>query len=96
MQEPVPPMKPRYDELSRDSQLYIDPDTPHLRSNPFQQLWREHLLAQAMVRNGLYDEGTFVLIAPKLNWHTQQAAGAYRCQLEEAKAGQVLVPQSSS
>ena len=84
MQEPVPAPRPRYDELSRSSQLYVDPDGPQLRSNPLQQLWREHLLAQAMLDQGLYDEGTFVLIAPTLNHLAQNAAGAYRCQLEAA------------
>lgn len=82
MLEPVPPMKPRYDELTRASKLYLDPESPYLRTNPMQQLWREHLLAQSMVQTDLYDEGLFVLIAPQHNWHAQQSAGAYRCQLE--------------
>lgn len=87
MQEPVPPMRPRYEELTHASGLYIDPGSPHLRADPFQQLWREHLLAQTMLQNDLYDEGTFLFIAPKLNWYAQNAARAYACQLDEPKAG---------
>lgn len=67
----------RFDELSTMSGLFIDPDNPALRNNPFQQLWREHLLAFTMLDRGLYDEGSFVVIAPRLNWHAQNAVTAY-------------------
>ena len=32
---------------------------------------------------GDYDEGRFVVIAPRLNYHVQNAVGGYRCQLNE-------------
>src|SRR3984893_7966409 len=57
--------------------------------NPLQQLWREHLLAQSMIDNGLYDEGYFVTIAPALNYHVQDAAEAYQAQLREPEDGKV-------
>lgn len=77
MQEPVPAFHQRYDTLIPDSGLYRDPTDPGLRTNPLQQLCREHLLAQTMVDRALYDEGMFLLIAPRLNYHAQQAARAY-------------------
>jgi hypothetical protein len=89
-QEPAATPRSRYDELSRETGLFIEPDASHLRTNPLQQLWREHLLAQSMITNGLYDEGWFILIAPQLNHLVQGAAGAYRCQLNEPTERQVL------
>jgi hypothetical protein len=47
MREPMPELKPRYAELSNSSNLYVDPAATTLRTNPLQQLWREHLLAQS-------------------------------------------------
>ena len=56
---------------------------------PLQQFWREHLLAQSMIANGLYDEGYLVVIAPGLNYHVQDAAEAYQAQLREPEDGKV-------
>jgi hypothetical protein len=89
MSEPLARLRPRYDELSRSSGLFIDPDGEDLRKNPFQQLWREHMLAQAMVDLGLYDEGTFVAIAPRHNWLAQEALGAYDELLADPSPGKV-------
>jgi hypothetical protein len=89
MREPEAKLRPRYDDLSEASGLFINPAERALRTNPLQQLWREHLLAQTMIDNGLYDEGYFVLIAPDLNWHVQNAAEIYSSQLrdlDESKA----------
>jgi hypothetical protein len=69
MREPAPEMRPRYDELSDGSGLFIDSAARELRTNPLQQLWREHLLAQSMIDQGLYDEGYFVTVGPTLNYH---------------------------
>ena len=89
MREPMPELKPRYDELSDASGLFIDPTAAALRTNPLQQFWREHLLAQSMIDNGLYDEGYLVTIAPGLNYHVQDAAEAYQAQLPEPEDGKV-------
>jgi hypothetical protein len=89
MEEPARPLKPRYDQLAECSGLFVDPANQALRVNPLQQIFREHLLAQSMIDNGLYDEGHFILIAPELNHLAQKAATAYAGQLREPKAGQV-------
>jgi hypothetical protein len=83
MTEPEPRHRARWDDLSMSAGLYQDPDAPELRKNPLQQLWREHMLAHTMVANGLYDAGTFVLIAPKLNNDVQRGASAYAKHLAE-------------
>jgi hypothetical protein len=76
-------MRPRYDELSRSSGLYKDPDHPALRDNPLQQLFRQHLLAAAMVQNGLYSNGRFIIIAPAFNTQVAQAVRLYREHLAD-------------
>jgi hypothetical protein len=88
MREPLPE-KPRHAELSDASGLFTDPTAAALRANPLQQFWREHLLAQSMIANGLYDEGYLVTIAPALNHHVQDAAEAYHAQLREPEDGKV-------
>ncbi len=89
MREPVPELKPRHAELSDASGLFTDPAAAALRANPLQQFWREHLLAQSMIDNGLYDQGYLVVIAPALNHHVQDAAEAYQAQLREPEDGKV-------
>jgi hypothetical protein len=89
MREPMAELKPRYDELSEASGLFTDPAATALRTNPLQQLWREHLLAQSMIDHGLYDEGYLVVIAPDLNYHFQDATEAYQAQLREHDDGKV-------
>jgi len=89
MREPVPELKPRHAGLSDASGLFADPAAATLRTNPLQQFWREHLLAQSMIDNGLYDEGFLVVIAPAPNYHVQDAAEAYQAQLREPEDGKV-------
>jgi len=81
MGEPTARTRPRYDELSRQSQLYRDPDEPALRANPLQQFWRQHMLAHAMVERGLYSAGRFFVVAPLFNRPAQHAIQLYRQQL---------------
>ncbi|MEY9135023.1 hypothetical protein ACVMII_003927 [Bradyrhizobium diazoefficiens] len=87
LQEPAPTLRPRHDELSRLSGLYKDPDHPALRSNPLQQFWRQHLLAHAMILNGLATRGRFIVVAPKYNFNVQDAIAEYRQHLVDADDG---------
>ncbi len=88
-QEPVPAIRPRYDDLADASGLFIDPSKPALRTNPCQQVFREHLLAQAMLMRGDYDEGRFVVIAPRLNTLVKSAVATYQAELHPAGEDQV-------
>src|SRR6202035_3939509 len=83
MREPMPELKPHHAELSDASGLFTEPAAPALRTNPLAQFWRENLLAQSTIDNGLYDEGYLVTIAPDLNYHVQDAAEVYQAQLRE-------------
>jgi hypothetical protein len=74
-------LRRRYDELSTASGLFKDPDHPELRAAPLQQLWRQHMLAAAMVMNGLYSAGRFMVVAPAFNTHVWDAVARYRNHL---------------
>jgi hypothetical protein len=81
MMEPLAQLKPRYNELSASAQVFNDPTAQALREAPLQQLWREHLLSRAMVENGLYGQGRFVVIHPEQNTNCAAAVRAYRRHL---------------
>ncbi len=88
--EPAPPeLNPRYTDLAHSSGLFRELDHAALRVNPLQQLFREHLLAQATVMRGDYAEAYFVLIAPRLNHLVQNSAALYASFLTEPVPGQV-------
>ena len=76
-------LRPEYHELSRESDLFVDPEHPALRAAPLQQIWRQHLLAFSMVKNGLYSAGRLIVIAPTLNRSAQEALALYRTHLLE-------------
>lgn len=94
MTEPAARLRPRYDELSLASGLYVDPEDQALRKNPCQQLWRQHMLAQVMVMNGLFDIGQVIVVAPRLNSEVQRACIRYDGLLakQPGKVGFAAVP----
>jgi hypothetical protein len=79
-------LRPRYNELSASSGLFKDPDHLALRTTPLNQLWRQHMLAAAMVQNKLYGAGRFIVIAPSLNGQAQHAIYLYRQHLINSPA----------
>ncbi len=81
MAEPLATLRPRYAELSQAVGIYREPSSNTLRGSPLQQLWREHMLTRAMVGNGLYETGRFVLIYPQQNHHCDSAARLYLREL---------------
>lgn len=81
MTEPLAQLRPRYDELSRQSGLYRDADAKALRENPLQQLWREHMLSRVMVQNERYETGLFILLYPMQNHLCERAAQRYQKHL---------------
>lgn len=88
--EPAPPtLRPRYDEIAQVSGLFAEPLGRALRRNPLQQLFREHCLAQALLIRGDYDEGRFVVVAPRLNHPLQGVVRTYQDQLVSPVSDQV-------
>lgn len=81
MQETPARLRARYDELSRACGLFKDPDHPDLRAAPLNQLWRQSMLAAAMVQNGLYSAGRFIVVAPALNGRVWNAVAQFQSHL---------------
>ena len=73
--------RPRYDELSREAGVFRDPDSPALRRGALSQLWRQQLLAAAMLRHGFYEEGRVVIMAPLPNLQLCGAVAHYASHL---------------
>jgi hypothetical protein len=81
-------LRRRYDELSTASGLFKDPDHPELRAAPLQQLWRQSLLASAMVMNGLYNAGRFFDFDAQMQWQTLKSGAILK--LTGAKAERLM------
>lgn len=98
MTEPSAPLRQRYDELSECSGVFRDARSLCLRAMPLQQLWREHLLSRAMMTEGLYDVGLFVVAYPERNTQVGEAVTAYKKELAfdsplESGFGSVTIEQ---
>jgi hypothetical protein len=78
-----------YDPLAEASGLFAEPLHAALRVNPLQQLFREHLLAQAAVMHGHWPSAVFASIAPAANDRVQRQADLYRAFLNPTLEGQV-------
>lgn len=88
LQETTQSTRPHLDHLCEQTGLFKEPSADSLRNNPCQQLWREHLLAASMIQRGNYDEGHFIVISPRLNWHAQNGITAYARHLKKPEPGQ--------
>jgi hypothetical protein len=84
MAGPAARLRDRYDEVSRAVALFVDPDSPMLRSLALEQLWREHMLAQLTVDQGLTARAMFIAIGPRLNRRVMAAFRVYENELIDA------------
>jgi hypothetical protein len=82
MEGPAARWRERYDLASREVELYSEPDSAMLRSLALEQFWREHMLAQLAVKQGVTSRAMFVAIGPRLNRRVQ---AAFRCYANELK-----------
>jgi hypothetical protein len=73
----------RYDEASSAVRLFRDPDSPLLRSLALEQFWREHMLAQLIVDQGIVSRAVFMAIGPKLNRRVMTAFRVFQNELIE-------------
>lgn len=81
MTEPISAVRPRHDDLAKSSGLFRDPDHPGLRGTAMQQFWREHLLCQAMLDKGLYEDGHLLVIHPAANADCAASVASYKTHL---------------
>ncbi|QUS38033.1 hypothetical protein RPMA_03540 [Tardiphaga alba] len=81
MDGPAARYRDRYDAASRQVGLFNDPDAVSLRSLALEQLWREHMLAQLTVDEGITPRAMFIVIGPRLNRRVQAACRVYANEL---------------
>jgi hypothetical protein len=81
MAGPAARLRDRYDEVSRASGLFVDPDSPMLRTYAQEQLWRLHMLSQLMVDKGVTSRAVFIAIGPRLNRRAMAAFRSYEKEL---------------
>ena len=81
MTGPAARLRDRYDEVSRKAGLFVDPDSPVLRSLGLEQLWREHMLAQLTVDQEIVQRAMFIAVGPRLNRRVMAAFKVYENQL---------------
>lgn len=73
----------RYDEVAATMGCFKQEKLPDLRSQPLQQIWRDHLLAGSLREEGDYVDGFFVFLYPEDNQHCHNAQMAYQdCLLD--------------
>ena len=84
MEGPAARMRERYNEASKQVRLYDNPDSLILRSAPLDQIWREHMLSQLAVDNGITPRAIFLAIGPKLNRRVQGVFRVYQGELIDA------------
>lgn len=90
MLEPAPAViNPRHFSIASKAHLFHDVEAAEVSRVPFQQLFREHCLAQSMLDAELYDIGWFMLIGPSDNHLVQNAANAYADFLDHSQPGVV-------
>lgn len=81
MEGPAARMRDRYNEASKQVRLYDNPDSLILRAAPIEQIWREHMLSQLAVDNGITPRAVFLAIGPKLNRRVQGVFRVYQGEL---------------
>lgn len=90
MLEPAPAViNPRHFTIAGQAHLFHDVEAAEVSRAPFQQLFREHSLAQSMLDAELYDIGWFMLIGPSDNHLVQNTANAYADMLDQSQPGVV-------
>ncbi|HEX2873048.1 MAG TPA: hypothetical protein VHP33_17420, partial [Polyangiaceae bacterium] len=69
--------RPRYEEVARNMRCFAEEHLPSLRRSPLEQIWRDHLLAGAMLASGIWKSGLYVFLYPGGNIHCARAAASY-------------------
>lgn len=73
-----------YERVAKAMRCFQDPTARVLRQAPLEQLWRDHLLAGAMVLAGRYSWGLYAFVYPAANYRCQAAARAYASELRDS------------
>ncbi len=70
----------RYDEITREMNIFVPGSVPTLRIRPLEQFWRDHLLACSLLldRASGFNHGAFVVLYPLGNSIVESAVTRYR------------------
>ena len=69
--------RPRYLEISNAMGCFRPEALPKLRLKPLEQIWRDHMLAGALIQSGRFTDGRFVFLYPEQNEYCSRAVDAY-------------------
>ena len=73
----------RYDQVAEQMGCFRRECLGRLKSQPLQQIWRDHLLAGSLLENGDFSDGFFVFLYPRDNPHCARAVSDYQdCLLD--------------
>ena len=68
----------RYDEVAEAMGCFKAHKLPSLKTQPLQQIWRDHLLAGSLNQVGPFDDGFFAFLYPQGNQRCAGAVAQYR------------------
>jgi hypothetical protein len=71
----------RHAEITGAMGCFDETVLERLKACPLEQIWRDHLLAGAMLADGEFDDGFFVFLAPEGNEYCREAVADYRACL---------------
>jgi hypothetical protein len=79
------PHRDRYDEVAEKMRCFRRGSPDRLKTKPLQQIWRDHLLAGALLRDqrSAYRHGVFVFLYPNDNDRCASAVQDYRACLSD-------------
>lgn len=67
------------------NKIFKDGSIDSLSIPPLSQIWRDHLLALAILKNKVYDEGAFIFLYPRINSSCEKAVNEYKNLLVNSK-----------
>jgi hypothetical protein len=78
----------RYNTITKEAQLYKSEFLENLKTDKFRQVWRNHLLAESIMRNGESNHRYYksILLYPSGNQHISEVVREYKSFLLEPRA----------
>lgn len=75
----------RYDDLASSMECFLPECRERLKKKPLQQIWRDHLMAGAILQNDDYEDGFFAFLYPAENEYCQNAVKTYEACLSKTE-----------
>jgi hypothetical protein len=75
--------RPRYDEVTREMGCFDVDKLADVKKKPLEQIWRDHMLAGALLHADDYEDGFFVFLHPERNEYCAEAVKDYQSCLKD-------------